>query len=99
MKTITSNNKKIMLIIYISILPVDRTIKGTNNHSRSGSNDNEVLNPIHPKNCRGFPRGVMVKAMDYGIEDFVLQSRYYVHFRANNLILPAMGWIVPPLFF
>ena len=48
----------------------------------------------------GCPRGVMVKAMDCGIvvSEFVLQSRYYVHFRANTLgkgmnplILPAMG--------
>ena len=40
------------------------------------------------------------KAMDCGIvvREFVLQSRYYVHFRANTLgkgmnplILPAMG--------
>ena len=47
----------------------------------------------------GGPRGVMVKAMDCRIvvSDFVLQSRYYVHFRANTLgkgmnplILPAM---------
>ena len=46
------------------------------------------------------PRGVMVKAMDCGIvvSEFVLQSRFYVHFRANTfgkgmnpLILPAMG--------
>ena len=45
------------------------------------------------------PRGVMVKAMDSGIvlSEFELQSRYYVHFRANTLgklwsplILPAM---------
>ena len=51
-------------------------------------------------NCRGCPRGVIVKAMDCGIvvNEFVLQSRYYVHFRANTLgkgmnplILPAMG--------
>ena len=44
--------------------------------------------------------GVLVKAMDYGIvvSEFVLQSRYCVHFRAyilgkgmNPLILPAMG--------
>ena len=36
---------------------------------------------------RGCPRGVMVKAMDNGIvvSEFVLQSRYYVHFRANTL--------------
>ena len=48
----------------------------------------------------GVPRGVMVKPMDCGIveREFVLQSRYYVHFRANTfgkgmnpLILPAMG--------
>ena len=46
------------------------------------------------------PRGVMVKAMNYGIvvSEFVLQSRYYVHFRANTIgkgmnsfILPAIG--------
>ena len=48
----------------------------------------------------GCPRGVMVKAMDCRIvvREFVLQSRYYIHFRANTLgkgmnplILPAMG--------
>ena len=42
----------------------------------------------------------MVKALDYGIveREFVLQSRYYVHFQANTLgksmnplIPPAMG--------
>ena len=42
----------------------------------------------------------MVKVMDYGIVEceFVLQSRYDVHFRANTLgkgmnplILPAIG--------
>ena len=47
----------------------------------------------------GCPRDVMVKAMDYGNvgSEFVLKSRYYVHFRANTLgkgtnplILPAM---------
>ena len=56
----------------------------------------------------GCPRGVSVKAMDCGIVvcEFVLQSRYYVHFRANthrkdmnHLILPGMGQIVPLLFF
>ena len=48
----------------------------------------------------GCPRGVMVKAMDCRIvvSEFVLQSRYYVHFRANTLgkgmnplLLPTMG--------
>ena len=46
------------------------------------------------------PHGVMVKVMDCGIvvSEFVLQLRYYVHFRVNTLgkgmnllILPAMG--------
>ena len=49
---------------------------------------------------RGCPHGVMVKSMDCGIvvREFVLQSRYYVHFEANTLgkgmnplTLPAMG--------
>ena len=46
---------------------------------------------------RGCPRGVMVKAMECGIvvREFVLQSRYYIHIRANTLgkgmNLPAMG--------
>ena len=48
----------------------------------------------------GCPRGVMVKAMECRIVacEFVLQSRYYVHFRANTLgkgmnplILLSMG--------
>ena len=35
----------------------------------------------------GCPRGVMVKAMDFGlvVSEFVLQSRYYVQFRVNTL--------------
>ena len=49
---------------------------------------------------RGWPRGVIVKSMDDRIvvSEFVLQSRYYVHFWTNTLgkgmnplILPAMG--------
>ena len=64
----------------------------------------KLLNTACVKNTHG----VMVKAMDCGIfvSEFVLQSRYYLHFRANTLgkcmnplILPAMGWIVPLLFF
>ena len=52
-----------------------------------------------PKSIGGCLRGVMVKAIDCGIvvREFVLQSFYYVHFRANtlgkgmnSLILPAM---------
>ena len=42
---------------------------------------------LYLKYSWGCPRGVMVKAMDCGIvvREFVLQSRYYVHFRANTL--------------
>ena len=42
----------------------------------------------------GCPRGVMVKATDCGIvvSEFVLQSRYYIHFRANTL-----GKVMNPL--
>ena len=48
----------------------------------------------------GCLHGVMVKAIYCGIvvSEFVLQSRYYIHFRTNTLgkgmnplILPAMG--------
>ena len=46
------------------------------------------------------PRGIMIKELDCGIvvSEFILQSHYYVHIRANTLgkgmnplILPAMG--------
>ena len=44
------------------------------------------------------PRGVMVKAMHCGIvvREFVLQSRYYVHFRANTLGKGMNPLILPP---
>ena len=47
---------------------------------------------------RGCPRGVMVKAMHCGIvvREFVLQSRYYVHFRANTLGKGMNPLILPP---
>ena len=65
----------------------------------------EGMNPfISQKNVlnsiRGCPRGVMVKVTDCRIvvSEFVLQSRYYVHFWTNRLgkgmnplILPSMG--------
>ena len=62
--------------------------------------DPSIIIRMQHKVKGGCPRGVMVKAMDCGIvvREFVLQSRYYVHFRANTLgkgmnplILPAMG--------
>ena len=61
--------------------------------------DNQTI-LVNSSSQGGCPRGVRVKAMDCGIvvSEFVLQSRYYVHFRANTLgkgmnllILPAMG--------
>ena len=44
------------------------------------------------------PRGVMVKAMHCGIvvREFVLQSRYYVHFRTNTLGKGMNPLILPP---
>ena len=44
------------------------------------------------------PRGVMVKAMNCGIvvREFVIQSRYYVHFRANTLGKGMNLLILPP---
>ena len=47
----------------------------------------------------GCPRGVMVNAMDCGIvvREFVLQSRYYVHFRANTLRKGLNPLILPPI--
>ena len=46
-----------------------------------------IISNIRKQMLGGCPRGVMVKAMDCGIvvSEFVLQSRYYVHFRANTL--------------
>ena len=46
----------------------------------------------------GCPRGIMVKAMNCGIvvREFVLQSRYYVHFRANTLGKGMNPLILPP---
>ena len=61
---------------------------------------NNDMNRKQVKYKSGCPRSVMVKTMDCGIlvSDFVLQSRYYVHFRANSLgkgmnplILPAIS--------
>ena len=60
-------------------------------------NDVQSFSQLHL--LSGCPRGVMVKAMDCGIVvcEFILQSRYYVHFWTNTLgkgknpvILPAM---------
>ena len=59
-----------------------------------------MVSQVNPEDMGGCPRGVMVKAMDREIvvREFVLQSCYYVHFRANTLgkgmnplILPFMS--------
>ena len=52
----------------------------------------------HQKLISWCPRGVMVKAMNCGIvvREFVLQSRYYVHFRANTLGKGMNPHILPP---
>ena len=75
------------------------------------SKDNYELFKLNRNTLSNFAKyngGVMVKVMDCGIvvSKFVLQSRYYVHFRANTLgkgmnplILPAMGLLVSLLFF
>ena len=68
----------------------------------NSKNNNGDLLVIYLKKCKKAqtPRSVVVKAMDCRIvvSEFVLQLRYYVHFRANTLgkgmnplILPAMG--------
>ena len=55
-------------------------------------------NGCTPSSSPGCPRGVMVKAMNCGIvvREFVLQSRYYVHFRANTLGKGMNPLILPP---
>ena len=57
-----------------------------------------ICPPISCDTCWGCPRGVMVKAMNCGIvvREFVLQSRYYVHFRANTLGKGMNPLILPP---
>ena len=60
-------------------------------------NDRKTLN-IQVYHIEGCPRSVMVKAMNCGIvlREFVLQSRYYVHFRANTLGKGMNPLILPP---
>ena len=59
------------------------------------------LKATHLSKHRGCPHGVMVKAMDCGIvvREFILQSRYYIHFRANTLGKGMNPLILPQLFF
>ena len=82
-----------MVTVKISLILFWRLLK----HIHKMTNMKTLLPPIKKRGCL---RDVMVKAMDYGIvvREFVVQSHYYVHFRANTLgkgmnplILPAMG--------
>ena len=71
------------------------------NHQRNkqlSSPSCKILWAIVEMNREGCPRGVMVKAMHCGIvvREFVLQSRYYVHFRANTLGKGMNPLILPP---
>ena len=52
----------------------------------------------HAQNVTPCPRVVMVKAMNSGIvvREFVLHSRYYVHFRTNTLGKGMNPLILPP---
>ena len=57
-----------------------------------------ISSPLFLHQCPACPRGVMVKAMNCGIvvREFVLQSRYYVLFRANTLGKGMNPLILPP---
>ena len=93
--------------IYVPWLSL--SLSGHSSLSSITSGRSSTLHPVSIHSCcRECPRGVMVKAMDCGIvvSEFILRSRYYVHFRTNTfgkgmkpLILPSMGWIIPLLFF
>ena len=76
------------------------TIKGIVLLSRFNKNEHTHFFPLTPRvGVLGVcPRGVMVKAMNCGIvvREFVLQSRYYVHFRANTLGKGMNPLILPP---
>ena len=56
--------------------------KNLNNQARLGG-----PKTVDFKAMRGCPHGIMVKAMDCGIivSEFVIQSRYYIHFQINTL--------------
>ncbi len=63
-----------------------------------GEPKDDFFKSYHTDVSEGCPRGVMVKVMNCGIvvREFVLQSRYYVHFRANTLGKGMNPLILPP---
>ena len=86
----------------ISIWLIDRTFSGVTITGQSGPDGYKRVLHIPQSSTItenwGCPRGVMVKAMNCGIvvREFVLQSRYYVHFRANTLGKGMNPLILPP---
>ena len=60
----------------------------------------QALSTLYPRypTLDIYTRGALVKAMNCGIvvREFVLQSRYYVHFRANTLGKGMNPLILPP---
>ena len=84
------------------------TFHHTHTHTQTHTHTLKLINlsiylPYKSVGCHhltkgGCPRGVMVKAMNCGIvvREFVLQSRYYVHFRANTLGKGVNPLILPP---
>ena len=73
-----------LTFIPVVISPVILKEKKKININKTHSNKQPNSNPEDNLEC---PRGVMVKAMDWGVivSEFELQSRHYVHFRANTL--------------
>ena len=79
-------------------------LTSTTNLGWSGSNNDKGVLHIRQSSRigtsppDGCPRGVMVKVMNCGIvvREFVLQSRYYVHFRANTFGEGMNPLILPP---
>ena len=79
---------------YANVTTTTTTTTNNKNDNNNGKREYEMFNHI----VSGCPRGVMVKAMNCGIvvREFVLQSRYYVHFRANTLGKGMNPLILPP---
>ena len=79
---------------FMHVLYSHNDINNDNNNTNTGVT-NEFISTFSPWGC---PRGVTVKAMNCGIvvRKFVLQSRYYVHFRANTIGKGMNPLILPP---
>ena len=87
-------------VIPVVIGALGKSLNGFEDEDNRTSGDHPDYSIVKIDQNRGCPHGLMVKAMNCGfvVGEFELQSRYYVHFRANTLgkginllILPAMG--------